>query len=79
MGAWSHMRLLLPLQVVRLQAFSKFDSTIDALAAATALVDSKLGKSKLLANRVASVDNICMANGCEAMTAKSRPGALLQT
>ncbi len=46
------MRLLLPWQVVRLQAFSKFDSTIDALAAATALVDSKLGKSKLSAETV---------------------------
>lgn len=33
-------------QVVKLQAFSKFDNTIEALAAATALVDSKLSKGK---------------------------------
>ena len=32
------------LQVVKLKAFSKFDSTVDALSSATALVDSKLSK-----------------------------------
>lgn len=31
-------------QVVKLKAFSKFDNTTEALAAATALVDSKLSK-----------------------------------
>jgi hypothetical protein len=33
-------------QVVRLKAFSKFENTTEALAAATALVDSKLSKRK---------------------------------
>lgn len=37
----------LPLQVVKLKAFSRFDNTTDALAAATALVDSKLSKGGL--------------------------------
>jgi nucleolar protein 58 len=32
------------LQVVKLKAFSRFDNTTEALAAATALVDSKLSK-----------------------------------
>ena len=32
------------LQVVKLKAFSKFQNTTEALAAATALVDSKLDK-----------------------------------
>ncbi len=31
-------------QVVKLTSFNKFDNTTDALAAATALVDSKLSK-----------------------------------
>jgi nucleolar protein 58 len=31
-------------QVVRLKAFSKFENTTEALAAATALVESKLSK-----------------------------------
>lgn len=31
-------------QIVKLKAFSKFENTTEALAAATALVDSKLGK-----------------------------------
>jgi nucleolar protein 58 len=36
---------LLPgLQFVKLKAFSKFDNTTEALAAATALVESKLSK-----------------------------------
>jgi hypothetical protein len=34
------------LQVVKLQAFRKFENTTDALAAATSLVDSKLPSSK---------------------------------
>lgn len=34
------------LQVVKLKAFSKFENTTEALAAATALVDSKLSKGK---------------------------------
>ncbi len=34
------------MQVVKLKAFSKFESTIDALAAATALGDSKLSKGE---------------------------------
>ena len=33
------------LQVVKLKSFSKFENTTDALAAATALTDSKLSKS----------------------------------
>lgn len=32
------------MQVVKLKAFSKFENTTEALAAATALVDSKLSK-----------------------------------
>jgi hypothetical protein len=36
------LRLLL--QFVKLKAFSKFDNTTEALAAATALVESKLSK-----------------------------------
>lgn len=33
-------------QMVKLKAFSKFENTTEALAAATALVDSKLGKGE---------------------------------
>lgn len=36
------------LQVVKLKAFSKFENTTEALAAATALVESKLSKGELL-------------------------------
>ena len=36
-----------PVQVVKLKAFSKFDNTAEALAAATALVESKLSKGAL--------------------------------
>jgi nucleolar protein 58 len=32
------------LQIVKLKAFSKFENTAEALAAATALVDSKVSK-----------------------------------
>ncbi len=39
MGRWCRT-----MQVVKLKAFSKFDNTTEALAAATALVDSKLSK-----------------------------------
>lgn len=39
------------LQAVKLRAFSKFENTTDALAAATSVGDSKLGKSE---QRVAS-------------------------
>ena len=38
------------LQVVKLKSFSKFENTTDALAAATALTDSKLSKSAPLRN-----------------------------
>ena len=34
-------------QIVKLKAFEKFETTTDALAAATALVDSKLSKCEL--------------------------------
>jgi hypothetical protein len=37
-------RTLYRLQFVKLKAFSKFDNTTEALAAATALVESKLSK-----------------------------------
>lgn len=33
-------------QIVKLKAFSKFENTTEALAAATSLVDSKLGKGE---------------------------------
>ena len=36
-------------QIVKLKAFSKFENTTEALAAATALVDSKLGKGAFIA------------------------------
>ena len=36
------------MQFVKLKAFSKFDSTVDALSSATALVDSKLSKGARL-------------------------------
>lgn len=42
-----HDRRICPTQVVKLKAFSKFDNTTEALAAATALVDSKLSKGCL--------------------------------
>lgn len=35
-----------PMQVVKLKAFSKFEDTIEALAAATAIGDSKLSKGR---------------------------------
>lgn len=49
--AWCRQPRLLrtgrPPQVVKLKSFNKFDNTTDALAAATALVDSKLSKGAL--------------------------------
>lgn len=39
-----HMLSTHVVQIVKLKAFSKFDNTTEALAAATALVDSKLSK-----------------------------------
>jgi len=39
-------------QVVKLKAFSKFQNTTEALAAATALVDSKLDKGALVVKGV---------------------------
>lgn len=36
----------LDIQIVKLKAFSKFENTTEALAAATSLVDSKLGKGE---------------------------------
>jgi hypothetical protein len=47
LGRLSGRRNQLPMprmQVVKLKAFSKFENTTEALAAATALVDSKLSK-----------------------------------
>jgi hypothetical protein len=43
--------LCLLLQFVKLKAFSKFDNTTEALAAATALVESKLSKGAQQLNR----------------------------
>lgn len=49
LGAVSHIFCSL-LQIVKLKAFSKFENTTEALQAATALVDSKLSKRKLVAS-----------------------------
>ena len=38
------MSIAVASQVVKLKAFSKFDNTAEALAAASAVVDSKLSK-----------------------------------
>ena len=45
-GRWlAHtMSIAVASQVVKLKAFSKFDNTAEALAAASAVVDSKLSK-----------------------------------
>jgi len=40
-------------QMVKLKAFSKFENTAEALAAATAMVDSKLSKREYLGRRPA--------------------------
>ena len=45
----SNMRFLY-CQIVKLKAFSKFENTTEALAAACSLVDSKLGKGVLICN-----------------------------
>lgn len=37
-------------QVVKLKKFTKFENTAEALAASAALVDSKLGSSKMMYN-----------------------------
>ena len=47
---WLLRPATLDLQVVKLKSFSKFENTTDALAAATALTDSKLSKSATLCN-----------------------------
>ena len=44
------------LQVVKLKAFSKFDSTVDALTSTAALVDSKLPKGGRLSKSMRAFD-----------------------
>lgn len=43
-GETSCIAACVALQVVKLKAFSKFDSTVDALTSTAAIVDSKLPK-----------------------------------
>jgi hypothetical protein len=53
------------LQIVKLKAFSKFENTTEALAAATALVDSKLGKGEraTVLRQPHGLHGACMAAG----------------
>lgn len=50
-------------QVVQLKAFQKFSTTTEALAAATAIVDSKLGKGAHVYCRVSQAPIIAGADG----------------
>ena len=73
-------RALLPSyhQIVKLKAFEKFETTTDALAAATALVDSKLSKCEWSAAACKLAAGGGPSAACKSRTQHPRHGGRLR-